>query len=382
MASVKKRTWTTSKGEARSAWRVDWTDQNGKRQRTQRDTKREADDFRVTIEGQLKDGTFRADARTVTVSEAAETYIEMMKGRHLRGEQVTRTYLDLLKGVVANYIDPTDASNTDFRDGVGKLKLAKLTASAVTSFRDRMRDAGTSPYHTRRVLSVLSRVLDHAIERDLIAVNAARKIKVIGRRDETNQKVTPPPKASLAAMIKRASEDTSLRIKFAASTGLRASEQWALRWHHLNLDAGTVTVETRVDRYGDEDTTKTKAGLREVPIGASLITELKAWKLKSKYSTPDNLVFPNTIGGHTAHINFLHRKFEPLFKEDIAPFTWHGLRHFAVSTWIEYGLAPKTVQTFAGHSSLQVTMDRYGHMFPSDDHRKAMDAIGKDLFGP
>lgn len=49
------------------------------------------------------------------------------------------------------------------------------------------------------------------------------------------------------------------------------------------------------------------------------------------------------------------------------------------ATWIEAGLAPKAVQTFAGHSSLQVTMDRYGHLFPSEDHRVAMDAIAGEL---
>jgi hypothetical protein len=61
-------------------------------------------------------------------------------------------------------------------------------------------------------------------------------------------------------------------------------------------------------------------------------------------------------------------------------FNWHALRHFAVSSWIEAGFAPKTVQTFAGHASLQVTMDRYGHLFPSEDHKKAMDQIAKGLF--
>src|SRR5580692_2267575 len=62
-------------------------------------------------------------------------------------------------------------------------------------------------------------------------------------------------------------------------------------------------------------------------------------------------------------------------------FNWHALRHFAISCWIDAGLPPKTVQTFAGHSSLQVTMDRYGHLFKSDDHKKAMDAIAADMFG-
>ena len=61
-------------------------------------------------------------------------------------------------------------------------------------------------------------------------------------------------------------------------------------------------------------------------------------------------------------------------------FNWHALRHFAVSTWIEAKFPPKTVQTFAGHASLQVTMDRYGQLFPSEDHKKAMDEIAKGLF--
>ena len=88
------------------------------------------------------------------------------------------------------------------------------------------------------------------------------------------------------------------------------------------------------------------------------------------------------------------RKFNPLFdklakmhkegptKHPPAPerFNWHALRHFAVSLWIEAGLTPKTIQTFAGHSSLQVTMDRYGHLFRSEDHKRAMDAIAKVMF--
>ena len=59
---------------------------------------------------------------------------------------------------------------------------------------------------------------------------------------------------------------------------------------------------------------------------------------------------------------------------------WHSLRHFAVSSWIEAGLAPKTVQTFAGHASLAITMDRYGHLFASPDHRQAMDNTARALF--
>jgi hypothetical protein len=39
------------------------------------------------------------------------------------------------------------------------------------------------------------------------------------------------------------------------------------------------------------------------------------------------------------------------------------------------------VHIFVGRRSLAVTMDRYGHLFPSDDHKAAMDAIARELMG-
>ena len=48
------------------------------------------------------------------------------------------------------------------------------------------------------------------------------------------------------------------------------------------------------------------------------------------------------------------------------------MRHFAVSPWIEQGFSTKQKTTFAGHASVQMTVGRYGHLFPTPDHRKAM----------
>ena len=36
-----------------------------------------------------------------------------------------------------------------------------------------------------------------------------------------------------------------------------------------------------------------------------------------------------------------------------------------MSLWIEQGFSIKEIMTFAGHSSIQMTMERYGHLFPS-----------------
>jgi len=179
----------------------------------------------------------------------------------------------------------------------------------------------------------------------------------------------------------------------AASTGVRAGEQWAARRRDVDLETGHLHIGRRVDAYREEGVPKSAAGVRTVPISSQLTAMLKAWKLKSKFKAPDDLIFPND-GNHTSHDNLVKRRFRPLFDSLEAAyradptrfpapprrFNWHALRHFAVSCWIEAGFAPKTVQTFAGHASLQVTMDRYGHLFPSADHKKAMDQIAKGLF--
>jgi integrase len=65
--------------------------------------------------------------------------------------------------------------------------------------------------------------------------------------------------------------------------------------------------------------------------------------------------------------------------EPLEVFTWRTLRHFAVSCWIDAGLPPKAVQTFAGHKSLQVSMDRYEHLFKSDSTKVPWMGSPQDL---
>lgn len=376
MASVRKRTWTTSKGERRTAWAVSFADASGTRQRRQFNTKREADAFRVEAEGQVRAGTFRPEADKVTISTVVDSYLSELRGRMERGEKMTRHHFETVEGLIRNHV-----LNVEY--GVGGVKLGHLTASKVGAFRDRLRGAGVSVPLTRKVLGALSRVLSHAVEADLIAVNAARGIKVIARRDQGSTKVVPPSKNDLQRLLALADDDFHIVILFAAASGLRAGELWALRWRHINFAASEIMVETRVDRFKTEGTTKTDAGVRTVPLGADLGHVLKAWRLRSRFSKASDLVFPNRRGGYVNHDNRMHRQFRPLcVTAGVSSLRWHSLRHFAISTWIEAGLSPKTVQTFAGHSSLEMTMDRYGHLFPSETHKNAFDAIAASLLNP
>lgn len=390
MAKISKRTWKTATGDARTAWRCDFTDASGHRQRKQFSTRREADAFRIKIEGEVRAGTYRADASRITVGEVCDEYLEHVRGRSRRGERFSRRHLEMVEGRIGNYIatDPGRAARrkgksrvTLFTGGIGHVRLSQLTPAAVDDFRDRLRSAGVSVATTRKIIGTLGAVFAFAVRRNFIAVNPARGVEVIGRRDEGSRKVVAPSAADVRALLALADPDMRLRMIFAAASGLRAGEQWALRWRHLDLARGEVTVETRVDAHNSEDAPKSSAGVRTLPLAPDVVAMLRQWKLRSRWSRPDDLVFPNREGSYVRHTHLIKR-FNALFDRPGAPmkFNWHSLRHHAVSSWIAAGLAPKTVQTFAGHSTLALTMDTYGSLFKSEDHAAAIEQAARGLF--
>ena len=375
MASIRKRTWKSNVGEVKIAWIVDWFDKRGERKRKQFRNKKIADQFRIQVEGRLSDGTYRPNADKLTVGDIAKIFIEYCEGRNKRDERMTRKMLAVYRGHVNSYILHPDI-------GLGMTNLSQLTARSIGDFRDGVRDIGVSVPTARKILSTVHAILEYAITQDFLAVNVAHGIKVIGPRNEGSKKIKPPSKANMKAILEIADDDLRFMVLFAATTGLRAGEQWALRWRDVDDITGMLNVERRVDAYGEEGPPKSDAGVRGVPLSEMMLVSLKEWRLKSKFSNGDDFIFPNTKGHHTCHDNLIKRRYKPnLIAAGVFDINWHSLRHFAVSTWIEAGLAPKTVQTFAGHSSLQVTMDRYGHLFPSDDHKAAMDAIAGKLMG-
>jgi integrase len=375
MATVRKREWTTAKGVEKAAYFVDFYDNNGDRQRKQFNRFKAADKFRVKMEGQLSDGTHRPDADRVTVSEVCKSFLAHCQDRMERNERMTRKMFVVYQGHVNNHILHPD-------HGVGRTTLAQFTKKSVIEFRDMIRSSGVTVPTTRKVLSTLHGAIEYAVSQELVAVNAAHRVKVIAPRGEGSKKIKPPSKSDMKAILNAAGDDFRFIVLFAASTGLRAGEQWALRWGGVDAAEGMLVVERRVDAYGEEGPPKSDAGMREVPLSSMLLTSLKERRIQSKFSGEVDLIFPNKKGNYTCHDNLIKRLYRPTLEgAGVSGINWHSLRHYAISTWIEAGLAPKTIQTFAGHSSLSVTMDRYGHLFPSDDHKAAMDAIAGELMG-
>lgn len=378
MATTRRR---PARGKS-NAFQVDFRDETGKRHRRDFRTKKEADAFRIDIEKELKTGNFRSEALRMNVKDLSIRFIEYCRVRHKRRERMTRATLVGYESLIRNYI-LAEGTRVNFSKGLGEIKLSSFNKpSRVIEFRDDLRAGDVSVAMTRAVLRCLHVMLEYGRTRDLIASNPAHGIKVVGRRDEGSRKVVPPPKAVVGALLAHAEPRLNLMVRVDVGTALRIGELRALRYGDFDFEKNTVRVERRFDAWNDDDDdgTKSPAGMRTIPISGALGAAVQHWRSQAAFDGDEDLVF-STGRGTPYGYNRCADMLEQFFAEhpEVVRCTWHEFRHFAISCWIEADMKPKTVQTFAGHKSLQTTMDRYGHLFPSDEHQAAMDLIAASL---
>ena len=151
-------------------------------------------------------------------------------------------------------------------------------------------------------------------------------------------------------------------FKTDIETGLRAGELWGLQWGDIDWDNGRIHVKRSLWR-GNLQTPKTKSAFRKVDVSATLLKELKRWKLACPISN-DDLVFPSFEGCRVNHENVMNRHFHPILRRaGIRHVSFHSLRHSNASLRIMAGQNIKYISSQLGHSSIKITLDTYGHLF-------------------
>ena len=116
------------------------------------------------------------------------------------------------------------------------------------------------------------------------------------------------------------------------------------------------------------DTPKSRAGRRTVPMSLGLATLLE-FHIGDHGLGADCLVFGEPDGRPRNHNRFYQRDFRPAARRAGLPagIRFHDLRHTYASLMIAADVNPKLLSAWIGHTSVSLTLDRYGHLY-DDDH--------------
>jgi integrase len=179
------------------------------------------------------------------------------------------------------------------------------------------------------------------------------------------------PRVSAADVATRitalSAPDQALRSTVFYS-GLRLGELRALRWQDVDLNGGTIHVQRGWDPVEGEIAPKSANGEQAVPIFEPLRHQLIAHGLRT--GRRDGFVFG---AGHVP--------FDPVCAANRARKAWaraslehvgfHSGRHVAASLMLDAGIPLTEVSRFLGHSSITITVDRYGHLVTGVEARAA-----------
>lgn len=265
---------------------------------------------------------------------------------------------------------------TLYRDGVrpltdrlGRKELRKLTAADVRSAL-----AGLSGELSTRSLQIahncLVRAIRHAEAADIVGRNVAALVNPPAGREGRPSKALTVDQAR--ALLKAAAGHPGSGCKEKPSrlyayvillltTGLRPEEARALRWDHLDLEAGTVAV-WRPDRArGDTKTPKSRRTLKLARIAVEALKDLRviqaAERLKAGHLWHDEgLVFTTSIGTMLDQHN-IRREFRKITKAAGLGANWvpRELRHTFVSLMSEGGVPVEEIARLTGHKQTSTT---------------------------
>ena len=146
----------------------------------------------------------------------------------------------------------------------------------------------------------------------------------------------------------------------ALNTGMRKGEILSLKWSNVDFDNNMLII--------DALNNKSKR-VKRVPLNYVMSTMLKQLKLKNQKLSED--VFLSDEGRplkdvKTAFLNACRRA-------DIHGLRLHDLRHTAGTRMVESGVSIVAISKILGHSSIEITMERYLH--PEDSLREAVEKL-------
>jgi integrase len=338
MASIKKR----PDGRWRARYRDEANREHARHFRTQREGQEWLD--------------------SVTTSIGTGTYVDPSAGK-VRFEEYAKEWLTTKAGVSERTrINVVGRLENYAKPFFGSMPVASVRPMHARAFVADLAGRGLAPSTVKATVLTTGQVFSQAVLDGLIPRSPFFRVDLPPERHREEMHFLD---ANQVNGLTAAVEDRyTAAVYVAAYGGLRAGELWALRVERVNVLGRTIDiVESLSEVRGELLVGPTKTGKRRTITVPRFLADMLGKQI-GRYS--DGFVFTAAMGGAVRHRNFMRRHFKPAVDAAKLPtgLRFHDLRHTCAALLIANGRHLEEVKDYLGHSSIRVTSDRYGHLFP------------------
>lgn len=356
----------------------------GKRKRIVRGfkgNKRDAEKEMIRLMHELETGTY-VEPTAMTVKDWVNQWLEQARPRlspktHYRYAELAEDYIiPRLGQILLSDLKP--------------LHIQNMYTSLLKEGRKDGKPGGLSSTTVRHIHALLHCILKAAVKLQIIRHNPADAAEAPRMKCAEPVVFTGEQVAKMLTEARNTPHYAPLLL--AITTGMRRGEIYGLRWQDVDLEKGLITVRQTIS-YTPRDgiffkAPKTAHSRRQIPLPRITVEALREHRIQQAkrklilgagYHDLD-LVFDRG-DGQPHHPDSLS-SWLPEFLEKIGlpRLTLHQLRHTHASLLLQEGVNPKVIQERLGHSSINITMDIYGHLMPSMQEQAALkieEAINK-----
>lgn len=271
----------------------------------------------------------------------------------------------------------------DYRNAIDKVLIPEfgkdtpadeIRGEDIEAFRRRMLDDGKLSARTINKYLVLLHGIFKRAQRSLgLPTNPAFNIERQPiQRSMDIEVLTPGDIAQLAANA--ANEQDAALYTFAAYSGLRMGELFALKWGDIDWAKRLVHVRRSLDIRSLEEGPTKSGKVRSVPLidhAARAVDGLS--RHREIFTEPDDLVFCNVVGGHLDDDTTRKRFYKSLDAAALRRVRFHDLRH-TFGTLAVQAFPLTDVKGYMGHADISTTMV-YVHHVPRHDAADKLSAL-------
>jgi integrase len=291
---------------------------------------------------------------SITLRDAADEYLAGM----LDGSVTTRGGQNYKPSTTRSYRHSLEIHALP---DLGGRRVADLTTGDVQRLVERMRREGLAGTTIANTVNALRAIYRRLVVLGRVNDNPTRGAVLPTRRGTRLHAGDP---ADAARIIAAVPEQDRCVWALAFYAGLRLGELRALRWGDVDEKAGVLRVRVSWDAQEGEIDPKSNAGVRDIPILNPLQPYLEAQRAACPWSSdPAALVLGASRRGAFGATGLNKRSAKALAAAGLKYVTLHEARHSFASYLAASGIGIKDLTVILGHSSVTVSLDRYGHLF-------------------